>query len=765
MRNEDRLAPSKVHKSVEDSKHFHLVPSPVPVPRLQLSRVDFTTRPKPKVNSEEAETNDVHSKQYVRKPHRQGHQSGKSDLSLIQNKSGLRSTHKSSLPTLGESSLRPIMLIPTGPDSPEGSMTWEQKIKARKHQQKQDTARQRRTDQLEKYKSLTERGDDPAVKLPSVEFPHVEEVNKPRGNSGAYDILELANSELRKKGGGNWDRKQLAKAFQVKDSQYEFLLYNGKVQQRDSIWASRKSKLHRKSQLSTDGGKRSMSQTQYNTERGEQSTTAAEGSVGVPTNNSKQILAEKISQVYKLDIDASYWLGEAEFGRLIGMLRQPLTLETDNSAAGMKQGSLLAEEGWHSILNLLQTLSSYLTKLLSETYSEEEARPHRSIQQLILEEIKKRAVELKSFTDSRGKFVFLEQENQEQTTKTPATDTASDLRKVVKELTDWFKHAREKYGIELENPEILPKEHPNAEKLTFEMEKIKSFLFVKSQTELMNNVDRLEKVLNRVTNCAISLAHEADQLRRHNEMLEGVVYRLKEEIGVKVVALKESYDKIEIVKPPDRLKIMLDIEEELSALKNGHSEEIKDLFSKIDTLEQTVRTKQKQITDLEYKLTNKNSQENKAVQVTLDTEDKSKTALHDMQSYFDNINYFILGGKQQSQEWATVLITDILNSKLQADRVDIEAQRDVTSLRTYTFQYFMKQFGCRRAGLALLKDFFYTLSQLYQDSMRFESFLNLTGCNCLRLKQNTDMQEYLRKNRVVSSFIFRSSSKCTPSPR
>ena len=727
------------------------------IPRLQLSRVnemaktttvDFTGRESLKPASVETEFTKTNNNRFFKRP-KPGHQSGKSEVVLSESRFGTRNPNKSSLPTLGEPSLRPIMLVPTNDGSPETSLTWEQKIKLKRHQQKLDNARLRRTDQMSNYRSFTDR-DKPAERTMSTGFAEPESSRVYPG--AAYDVLDMANSELRKKGGGNWDRKQVAKAFQLEGSQHEWLLYHGKLQQRDSVWATRKSKLSRRSQLSIDEGARSASQTELRTDiAAEASTLGNPPTHQAAQSSAREEVVEHVSRVYKLDIDAGYWLGDAQFAKLVGMLKNPLVLHADNSAAGIKKGAQMADEAWTSIMQLLKVLKSYLSKFLAESFSEEDARPHRSIQHMILEELQKRATELKTFTEGRMKLVFVQEEPSLPKAKVAASlETTSDFRKIVKELIGWFKFAREKYGVELENPDILPREHPNAEKLNFEMEKVKSLLFVKNQNELMENVDRLEKVLNRVTNCAITLAHEADQLRRHNEMLEGVVYKLREEIKSKVAALQETYDKIEVVKPPDRLKIMLDIEEELSLLKKTHSEEMKELTQRIDSLEFETKAKQITITELEYKLTNRNVQEHKAVQVTLDTEEKPKENLNEMKSYFENINYFILGGKLQTVEWVTLLITGIFNSKLQADNIDLKAKRDVTTLKAFTFQYFMKQFGCRRVGFAFLKDFFYSLSQLYQEHIRFESFLNLCGCNSLRLRQNMDMQEYLRKNKVTT---------------
>lgn len=72
-------------------------------------------------------------------------------------------------------------------------------------------------------------------------------------------------------------------------------------------------------------------------------------------------------------------------------------------------------------------------------------------------------------------------------------------------------------------------------------------------------------------------------------------------------------------------------------------------------------------------------------------------------------------------------------------------------LRTFILQYFIKHFGCRRTALSLMKDFFYSMSQLFQQSSRIDNFLSMCDANCLKMKLNVDMHEYLSKNKVTLS--------------
>jgi len=49
-----------------------------------------------------------------------------------------------------------------------------------------------------------------------------------------------------------------------------------------------------------------------------------------------------------------------------------------------------------------------------------------------------------------------------------------------------------------------------------------------------------------------------------------------------------------------------------------------------------------------------------------------------------------------------------------------------------------------------MKDFFYSMSQLFQQSSRIDNFLSMCDANCLKMKLNVDMHEYLNKNKVAS---------------
>lgn len=204
-------------------------------------------------------------------------------------------------------------------------------------------------------------------------------------------------------------------------------------------------------------------------------------------------------------------------------------------------------------------------------------------------------------------------------------------------------------------------------------------------------------------------------------------------------------------RPPDRLKLYEEIESEVKTLNDAHYEEQQELLNRISILEMDVKRLKESLSDAHARLNKRIVMENRHIQVNLDMEEKNFVNEDEIKSYYDNINYFVTGGKARKLEWVTFLITDIINSKLKADYEDFNTGRNFSSLRQFVLQYFLKKFECRGAGLSLLRDFFYTMSQKFQESLRVETFLLLTECNSLRTKLNIDINELLRKNKVGSA--------------
>lgn len=116
-----------------------------------------------------------------------------------------------------------------------------------------------------------------------------------------------------------------------------------------------------------------------------------------------------------------------------------------------------------------------------------------------------------------------------------------------------------------------------------------------------------------------------------------------------------------------------ELQDEMKMLNDAHLMEERDLYNKINLLELENRRLSQLLSTSEAKLNRKIVTEHKHIQVSLDMEEKDAALKDEIKSYYDNINYFVLGGKQKSIEWVTFLITDILCSKFKADYEDIKA--------------------------------------------------------------------------------------------
>lgn len=94
----------------------------------------------------------------------------------------------------------------------------------------------------------------------------------------------------------------------------------------------------------------------------------------------------------------------------------------------------------------------------------------------------------------------------------------------------------------------MPQEHRESNRLNFEMEKIKSFLFVKNQKELIDSIECLEKIADGLIGRFIEKCHEVERLKRSETTLEGVIHTLKTTVSQKIERMEEETANIQIVR-------------------------------------------------------------------------------------------------------------------------------------------------------------------------------------------------------------------------
>lgn len=179
---------------------------------------------------------------------------------------------------------------------------------------------------------------------------------------------------------------------------------------------------------------------------------------------------------------------------------------------------------------------------------------HESIQRIMFGKIRSAIGNLEGFVDEKLRVYLNDLEAIRGTNTDAVLESTSDYVTILKELNEWFSVATAKYGISVSQGQktstdyILPKEHKDSQKLNFEMEKIKSFLFVKNQKDTISNIEKLERVMDNLLQSFIGKSQDVDLLQRKERSLESTVYTLNSEILKRIDKIQEETLKIEIIK-------------------------------------------------------------------------------------------------------------------------------------------------------------------------------------------------------------------------
>jgi hypothetical protein len=194
--------------------------------------------------------------------------------------------------------------------------------------------------------------------------------------------------------------------------------------------------------------------------------------------------------------------------------------------------------------------------------------------------------------------------------------------------------------------------------------------------------------------------------------------------------------------------IMQMIKEEYDSVKDSYETRINQLLIEGNDGQEKLRTQGRQIEQLTAQLKQKTvPKEDKGVQFNV-KDILEMPESQDTESYFTSVNLFMVGGQLKGKDWLNPLISDILSQKAWADYQDFKAGRKLLPLREYVMEYFFKQFGCRSMSLALLKDFLVSLKTHFQDDIRVETFIELSGLSEIKHVSNMDMKNYLENQRV-----------------
>lgn len=100
-----------------------------------------------------------------------------------------------------------------------------------------------------------------------------------------------------------------------------------------------------------------------------------------------------------------------------------------------------------SLNDLLKILETYVTKVTAVSFPEFELKRHQSIYELIFQEVRHYLANFQAMVDEKLHLQTADLESSKIKKGSPALETSADYAKIIKEINQWFKFAREKYGI------------------------------------------------------------------------------------------------------------------------------------------------------------------------------------------------------------------------------------------------------------------------------------------------------------------------------
>lgn len=312
-----------------------------------------------------------------------------------------------------------------------------------------------------------------------------------------------------------------------------------------------------------------------------------------------------------------------------------------------------------------------MTKITSTHVPVDSQQHHIHIQALLVRTMKEIVGEICSTSTERLRLYENDLEALKSENTVGNLESISEYRRVILEMNNWIKSSKGKYTIAEGETSLLPSEPREKVALTTETERIKSFLFVKNQREVVRSMERLEKTMEVLQAEYFKKCYEVDRLRRHEDNLQAHIHTLKNEISERISAMAKEHERVPMMKQVDKLAIFENVQEEINMMNANSVNEYTDLLTKNQGLERKLAEMNNALVQTQKKMVKKIVVENKGVQAYINIEDVVTPRLDDIQSYFDNPKYFTLGGVLRGVDWATYLITDIFASKVVADSEDI----------------------------------------------------------------------------------------------
>ena len=201
-----------------------------------------------------------------------------------------------------------------------------------------------------------------------------------------------------------------------------------------------------------------------------------------------------------------------------------------------------------SLLDLFEIMDLYLTKITSSHLPVDSQRNHSHIQALLIRTMKEIAGEICITSTERLRLY----ENDIEALKSENTvgnlESISEYRRVIMEMNNWIRSSKGKYTLPEGESSLLPVAPKEKVALTTDTERIKSFLFVKNQREVVRNMERLEKAMDSLQSAYFKQCFEVDRLQRQEASLQAHIHELKTGVGARIAALEKEEQAVPLLR-------------------------------------------------------------------------------------------------------------------------------------------------------------------------------------------------------------------------
>jgi len=247
-----------------------------------------------------------------------------------------------------------------------------------------------------------------------------------------------------------------------------------------------------------------------NSERGpvliEEDSTVKNLDINIP-NTGLLPTDQLLRDLSKLDLDSTNWLGEEGVKNLVKAVKTGSEIFKLSSPGGTDIKNIRGNQAnivWKSIQELYDVVETYFGKVTKKYISEDYHEAHVSLQQMLLREMRGLSTKLQQFLDEKLKLYLHDLESLKETQTNAVLESNSDYRRIIKETNEWFRISAEKYGVPTDCKYLLPRENPQSQVLDYEIDKVKSYLYVKNQGDMIASMTKLEKVLDELLTSFIS---------------------------------------------------------------------------------------------------------------------------------------------------------------------------------------------------------------------------------------------------------------------